>query len=212
MPARAQPSTSCSSDHAFTVIELIARSARSFDRSRITLCSHWPSHRGRPWRICALSHPNSGLPEFGHLESWPKSDESALRLRERATRWFREDGGVRGCVCEFLRSDPLTHRGTLRHRRALSPTRTRACPSSAPKSGRSRVNPTPAGRGQIRRARAGGTIRPAIITPPRRASPSPRACARRRARDRQEARRRQRGETARRDARSSARSPGRRPW
>jgi len=35
-PARAQPSTSCSSDHAFTVIELMERSARSCDRSRIS--------------------------------------------------------------------------------------------------------------------------------------------------------------------------------
>src|SRR5215471_13584324 len=26
--------------------------------------------------VIALSHPNSGLPEFGQFESWPKSDES----------------------------------------------------------------------------------------------------------------------------------------
>jgi len=35
MPARAQPSISCCSDHAFTVIELIESSARSCERSRI---------------------------------------------------------------------------------------------------------------------------------------------------------------------------------
>jgi hypothetical protein len=36
MPARAQPSTSCSSDHALTVIELMEMSERSVARSRIT--------------------------------------------------------------------------------------------------------------------------------------------------------------------------------
>src|SRR5215470_2094519 len=37
MPARAQPSRSSTNDHAFTVIELIESSARSCERSRITL-------------------------------------------------------------------------------------------------------------------------------------------------------------------------------
>src|SRR6516225_8481527 len=37
MPARAQPSSSSTNDHAFTVIELIEMSARSCERSRIIL-------------------------------------------------------------------------------------------------------------------------------------------------------------------------------
>jgi hypothetical protein len=37
IPARAQPSTNRSSDHGFTVVELIESSERSCERSRITL-------------------------------------------------------------------------------------------------------------------------------------------------------------------------------
>jgi hypothetical protein len=39
-----------------------------------------------PDSVCSLSHPNSGLPEFGTL-GWPKSDRSDFG-------WER--GGVRG--------------------------------------------------------------------------------------------------------------------
>src|SRR5215471_9270973 len=47
-PARAQPSSSSTNDHAFTVIELIEMSARSCDRSRIT-------PRPPPLVVCSLT-------------------------------------------------------------------------------------------------------------------------------------------------------------
>src|SRR5215831_1910520 len=47
-PARAQPSSRSTNDHAFTVIELIERNARSCERSRIT-------PRPLPLLVCSLT-------------------------------------------------------------------------------------------------------------------------------------------------------------
>src|SRR6516164_3588189 len=56
---------------------------RSFPRKR--LGENW--RRRRDARYCALSHPNSGLPEFGQFESWPKSDESDFGCGKGHARW-----------------------------------------------------------------------------------------------------------------------------
>ena len=43
-----------------------------------------------------------------------------LPLRERATRWFSADEGVRGRYTVLSEAPPLTHHDVLRYRHALS--------------------------------------------------------------------------------------------
>ena len=75
MPARAQPSISCSNDHAFTVIELIESHERSFGQITHHALSHAHSLRSLPSRALASGGEGWGG-EFLAQNSPPTPDPS----------------------------------------------------------------------------------------------------------------------------------------
>src|SRR5262249_46619276 len=88
----------------------------------------WLRHRPREERVkkwtlqarCryyALSHPNSGLPEFGHSLNRPKSDKSDFGCGRGQLVFCRINDWVRGSCTK-----PLTHSDSWAHHCALSRT------------------------------------------------------------------------------------------
>ena len=109
MPARAQPSTSSTSDHGFTVIELIDRSERSFDRSRIT-----PARRGPPSRRRMRPAARSGSASRPAASA---SRNSSARCKRRARALLAADQGE--MILQAIEIGHEHHAGLVEARRRL---------------------------------------------------------------------------------------------